>query len=289
MKIWMDGELVAKENAKISVYDHGLLYGDGVFEGIRIYNGRIFQCSAHMDRLFNSAEKTRLEIPYSRGELVDAMKLCIKENGLTEGGYIRLVVTRGVGSLGLHPFHCPRPGVFIIADQIQLYPPELYETGMAVIIAKRRRISPSMLDPSVKSLNYLNNIMAKVEAIDVGLLEAVMLNASGNVSECTGDNLFMVKGGRLLTPPTSAGMLVGVTRNVTMMLARRAGIEVIEKDITPAELKEAEEVFVTGTAAEIMAVTKVDEKVIGDGKAGAVTTRLLRAFREFIETDEAYE
>ncbi len=289
MKIWMDGELVAKDDAKISVYDHGLLYGDGVFEGIRIYNGKVFQCTAHIDRLFSSAEKIRLEIPYSKAELVDAMDLCIRENGLTGSGYIRLVVTRGVGTLGLHPFWCPRAGVFIIADQVQLYPPELYETGMAVIIADRPRISPAILDPSVKSLNYLNNIMAKIEAIDVGLLEAVMLNDKGDVAECTGDNLFMVAGGKLLTPPASAGILIGVTRGITIELAKRTGIEVIERDITSAELYEAEEIFVTGTAAEIMAVTKVDDTVIGDGKPGPMTRKLLKAFRAFIETDEACE
>ncbi len=289
MKIWMDGEFVAKEDARISVYDHGLLYGDGVFEGIRIYNGKVFQRAAHMDRLFSSAEKIRLEIPYSKAELVEAMDLCIRTNGLTEGGYIRLVVTRGAGTLGLHPFWCPKASVFIIADQIQLYPTELYETGMGVIVAKRPRISPEMLDPAVKSLNYLNNILAKVEAIDVGLLEAVMLNDQGNVAECTGDNIFLVDGGVLVTPPVSAGILIGVTRNVTIMLAKRAGIAVVERDFKPAELYEADEIFVTGTAAEIMAVTKVDDKVIADGKAGAVTRQLLQAFRDFIETDEAYE
>jgi len=289
MKIWMDGELVAKDDAKVSVYDHGLLYGDGVFEGIRIYNGRVFQCTAHMDRLFNSAGKIRLEIPYTKSQLVDAMNLCIRENGLTGSGYIRLVATRGVGTLGLHPFYCPRPSVFIIADQIQLYPPELYETGMAVIIAKRPRISPTMLDPSVKSLNYLNNILAKVESIDVGLLEAVMLNDKGNVAECTGDNIFLVTGGVLITPPVSAGILVGVTRSVAISLAKRAGIELFERDVTPEELKSADEIFLTGTAAEIMAVTKVDETVIGDGKPGPVTMQLLKAFRAFIDTEEAYE
>jgi branched-chain amino acid aminotransferase len=285
----MDGELLDRDQAKISVFDHGLLYGDGVFEGIRVYNGKIFQCTAHIDRLYDSAERIRLAIPYSKQELVDAMNLCITTNGLTGGGYIRLVVTRGVGTLGLHPFYCPKPGVFIIADQIQLYPPELYETGMGVIIAKRPRINPAMLDPSVKSLNYLNNIMAKLEAIDAGLLEAVMLNDQGNVAECTGDNIFLVCDGVLITPPASAGILIGVTRSVTIRLAKQLGIEVIEKDFKPDEMKVADEIFLTGTAAEIMAVTKVDETVIGDGKAGPVTTKLLKAFRDFIETDEAYE
>ena len=289
MKIWMDGELLDREQAKIDVFDHGLLYGDGVFEGIRVYHGRIFQCTAHVDRLYRSADKLRLEIPYTKQEFVDAMNLCVKTNGLTDNGYIRLVVTRGAGTLGLHPFHCPRPCAFIIADQIQLYPPELYETGMAVIIAKRRRISPTMLDPSVKSLNYLNNIMAKLEAIDAGLLEAVMLNENGYVAECTGDNIFLVKDGVLITPPVSAGILVGVTRSITIKLARQAGIELVERDVTPDELKGADEVFVTGTAAEIMAVTKVDDAVIGNGTPGSMTGQLLKAFRDFIETDEAYE
>ena len=289
MKIWMDGVLVDEDQAKVSVFDHGLLYGDGCFEGIRIYNGKIFQCAAHVDRLYDSAEKIRLEIPLSKTDLVDAMNLCIAENGLTGSGYIRLVVTRGAGTLGLHPFYCPKPCVFIIADQIQLYPPELYETGMGVIIAKRPRINPTMLDPSVKSLNYLNNILAKIEAIDAGLLEAVMLNDEGNVSECTGDNIFLITDGKLITPPTSAGILIGVTRSVTIRLAKELGIDVAERDFKPDEMKAADEIFLTGTAAEIMAVTKVDDTVIGDGKAGPVTTRLLKAFRDFIETDEAYE
>jgi len=288
MKIWMDGQLLDREQATIDVFDHGLLYGDGVFEGIRVYHGRIFQCTAHMERLYHSAEKIRLEIPFTPAELVDAMNLCIRTNGLTDNGYIRLVVTRGKGTLGLHPFYCPHPCVFIIADQIQLYPPELYETGMGVIIAKRPRINPAMLDPSVKSLNYLNNIMAKLEAIDVGLLEAVMLNDQGNVAECTGDNIFLVKDGGLVTPPISAGILIGVTRSVAIQLAGQLGIDVAERDLKPDELKAADEVFLTGTAAEIMAVTKVDETVIGEGKAGPVTTRLLKAFRDFIETEEAY-
>ena len=287
MKIWMDGQLVDESQAKVSVFDHGVLYGDGVFEGIRIYNGKVFQCKAHIDRLFESAEKLRLPIPYSKAELVDAMYACIEANSLTDSGYIRLVVTRGAGTLGLHPFKCPNAGVFIIADQIQLYPAELYETGMAVIIAKRLRIRPDMLDPSVKGLNYLNNILAKMEAIDVGLLEAVMLNHEGYISECTGDNIFIIVDGKLMTPPPSAGILLGVTRNVAMMLAKAVGIEVIERNITPEELKAADEIFLTGTAAEIMAVTKVDETVIGDGKAGPVTSQLLQAFRDFINAAAA--
>ena len=289
MKIWMDGQLLDREQAAVSVFDHGVLYGDGVFEGIRIYHGRIFQCTAHIDRLYESADKIRLEIPYSKQQLVDAMNECITANGLTGSGYIRLVVTRGAGTLGLHPFMCPTPCVFIIADQIQLYPPELYETGMGVIIAKRIRISPTMLDPSVKSLNYVNNILAKIEAIDVGLLEAIMLNDKGNVAECTGDNIFIIKDGVVITPPTTAGILIGVTRGVAIRLAGQLGIVVIERDLKPDELKAADEIFLTGTAAEIMAVTKVDETVIGSGSAGPITTKLLEAFRAFIETEEAYE
>jgi len=288
MKIWMDGKLVDREQAAVSVFDHGVLYGDGVFEGIRIYNGRIFQCTAHIDRLYESAGKIRLDIPYTKQQLVDAMNECIAVNGLTDNGYIRLVVTRGEGTLGLHPFMCPAPCVFIIADQIQLYPPELYETGMGVIIAKRQRISPAMLDPSVKSLNYVNNILAKIEAIDVGLLEAVMLNDQGNVAECTGDNIFIITDGVVVTPPVTAGILIGVTRSIAIRLAKQLGIEVLERDMKPDELKAADEIFLTGTAAEIMAVTKVDDTVIGSGKAGPVTTKLLEAFRAFIETEDAY-
>jgi branched-chain amino acid aminotransferase len=281
MKIWFNGQLVDKQDAKISVYDHGLLYGDGVFEGIRVYSGKIFECQAHMNRLFESARKIRMEIPYSKEQLVDAQYQTIQANGVRDA-YIRLVVTRGEGGLGLNPNKCSRPNVFIIVDGIELFPPKLYETGMPVIIAKTVRTSPSMLDPSVKSLNYLNNILGKIECNDAGVSEAILLNAEGNVAEGTGDNVFLVKQGKLITPPGSAGILMGVTRGVVIRLAGQMGIEVIEKNLKPAELETADEMFLTGTAAEIIPVSQVDGKKIGQGKTGPVTQKLLQAFRELI-------
>ncbi|MBL7134424.1 MAG: branched-chain-amino-acid transaminase [Phycisphaerae bacterium] len=281
MKIWLDGSLVDEAEAKISVLDHGTLYGDGVFEGIRVYGGKIFEMRAHVERLFVSADKIRLEIPYDRQAIIDAMYETLEANGQRDA-YIRLVVTRGPGTLGLSPFRCPTPTVFIIAGQIALYPQEMYDNGMAVIIAKTVRTSPTMLDPSVKSLNYLNNIMAKIEAVDAGVEEAVMLNVHGNVAECTGDNLFLVNDGQVRTPPTTAGVLVGVTRGVVIRLAGELDIPLVEADITPDQLHRADECFLTGTAAEVIAVTRIDGRTIGTGKAGPVTTRLLKAFRDYI-------
>jgi branched-chain amino acid aminotransferase len=284
MKIWLNGELVDKDEAKISVFDHCVLYGDGVFEGIRAYNGVIFQCEAHMDRLLASAERVRMPLHYDRQTIVDAMYEAMKANGVVDG-YIRLVVTRGPGTLGLNPFLCHDSSVFVIADQIALYPPEMYEKGLEVIVASHRRISTDMLPPSVKSCNYLNNILANIEATDAGAGEAIMLNAEGHVAEATGDNIFLVRDGKVVTPPTSAGILVGVTRNVVMGLCEKLGIELTERDITIEELPAADEIFLTGTAAEVIAVTRVDGRIIGSGKAGPVTTRLLEAFREFIRAE----
>ena len=286
MKIWLNGKLVDKKNARITVLDHGLLYGDGVFEGIRIYNGRIFQCQAHIDRLFSSAKQIRLAIPYTKQELADAMYQTLRANGIDDG-YIRLVVTRGTGTLGLNPFICGDPNVFIIADQIALYPKEMYDHGLAVIIAKTVRTSPRMLSPSAKSLNYLNNIVAKIEAIDAGVAEAIMLNEHGNVAECTGDNLFIVSGGRLITSPPAAGILEGITRAVVIRLAGKLNIPLAEQDIKPDDLYSADECFLTGTAAEVIAVTHINGQAIGDGKAGPVTRRLLKAFHEFVRSEEA--
>jgi branched-chain amino acid aminotransferase len=281
MKIYIDGVFYADNEAKISVFDHGLLYGDGVFEGIRVYSGKIFECQAHMDRLFESARKIRLEIPYTKEQLVAAQEQAIAANACHDA-YIRLVVTRGEGGLGLNPNKCARPNVFIIADNIQLYPPELYETGMPVIIARTIRTSATMLDPSVKSLNYLNNILCKIECNDAGVSEAIMLNDKGNVAECSGDNIFLVEAGKLITPPPTAGILLGVTRAVVMKLARKMGIDVLEKDFKPAELFTADEMFLTGSGAEIISVTHVDGKTIGQGKSGPITQKLLHAFREYI-------
>jgi branched-chain amino acid aminotransferase len=285
MKIWFNGNLVDREDAKLTVYDHGLLYGDGVFEGIRVYRGRVFQCQVHVDRLFESAKAIRLAIPRTKQELIDAMCETIKANGLRDG-YIRLVVTRGEGGLGLNPFKCQSPNVFIIADQIALYPQEMYKHGMAVIVARTLRTSLRMLPPSIKSLNYLNNIMAKIEAIDAGVAEAIMLNEAGNVAECTGDNIFIVRNGAVTTPPVEAGILVGITRKVVIGLAKKLGIPLAEKDIPVEQLYAADECFLTGTAAEVIAVTRIDSRAIGDGRVGPVTSRLMGAFHDYIATGD---
>lgn len=285
MKIWLDGKLVDKQDAKLSVFDHGTLYGDGVFEGIRVYGGRIFQCDAHIDRLFDSAKRIRLAIPRTKPEIVEAMVQTVRANDIRDG-YIRLVVTRGEGALGISPIRCPAPAMFIIADQIHLFPKNLYETGMAVIIAKTVRTSPQMLDPGIKSLNYLNSILGKIEAIDAGVEEAIMLNDKGNVAEGTADNIFIVQAGGVVTPPLSAGVLPGVTRAVVMSLARKMGIPVAEENVSPTRLLGAQECFLTGTAAEVIAVTRVDDKPIGDGAVGLMTRRLTTAFHEYIKSGQ---
>lgn len=285
MKVWLNGQLVDKQGAVISVFDHGLLYGDGVFEGIRVYGGRIFQCKAHLDRLFASAESLGLAMPYTAEQLHEAMRQAIAANAITDG-YIRLVVTRGPGTLGLDPRRCHTPTVFIIADAVALYPKEFYDHGMPVIIAKTRRRADSVLPPRIKSLNYLNNIVAQRETHDAGVPEALMLNADGEVAEGTGDNIFIVRDGALLTPPPEAGILLGITRSVVMHLARREGIDVREQRILPEGLYETQECFLTGTAAEVVAVTSVDGKPIGDGEVGPITRKLMGAFRDFTATDE---
>lgn len=285
MKVWINGRLLDKAEANLTVFDHGLLYGDGVFEGIRAYGGKIFQCDAHMDRLFASAEAIRLVMPVSRQEIVDAMYQAMEANGVVDG-YIRLVVTRGPGTLGLNPYECAGSTVFIIADQLALYPKEMYERGMAVIIAKTRRTAASMVPPAAKTLNYLNNILARIEAVDAGVPEALMLNAEGDLAEATGDNIFIVRAGAVITPPTEAGILVGVTRNVVMELCAKCEIPLREERISVAELYAADECFLTGTAAEVVAVTSVDGRPIGTGKPGPITQRLLEAFREFIRSGQ---
>lgn len=282
--IWLDGELVPKSRAMVNVYDHGLLYGDGVFEGIRVYKKRIFKCRSHIERLFKSAKAIRLEIPCTRDEIDALMRECVEANGLTDA-YIRLIVTRGVGTLGLHPFRCPRPSVICIADTIQLYPPEMYREGMNVVVAKRPRIPVPCLDPRIKSLNYLNNILAKIEAIDAGVLEAIMLTLDGHVAECTGDNIFIVKNGVVATPPPDAGILEGVTRKFVIDLCKRQGVRCEERMFRLDELLNADEVFLTGTAAEMIAVRQVDQKVIGPGKEGPVTRKLREAFVATVAKD----
>jgi branched-chain amino acid aminotransferase len=277
MKIYIDGKYFDQQNAKISVFDHGLLYGDGIFEGIRAYNGRVFKLKEHIDRLLCSAKSLLLTIPLSHGAMMKAVVDTCRQNKLRDG-YIRLLVTRGVGSLGLNPNRCEKPSVIIIADKIQLYPESLYRRGLDIITVPTTRNLHSALNPAIKSLNYLNNILAKIEANNGGVEEALMLNAQGYVAECTADNIFILKGGALSTPPLSAGALYGITRAVVMDLAREAGMTVAEPDLTRYDLFNADECFMTGTGAEIIAVVKIDGRVIGDGKPGPVTKRLVSAY-----------
>ncbi len=285
MKVWLDGHLVDKQHAVVPVYDHGLLYGDGVFEGIRVYNGRIFKLASHLERLELSAKSIHLTMHYTRREIERAVRETVAANGLKDA-YIRLVVTRGAGPLGLSPFTCPKPCTIVIVDRIQLYPAEMYETGMPVIVAKRPRIPIECLDPSIKSLNYLNNILAKVEAIEAGVHEAIMLNLEGQVAECTGDNIFFIRGARIVTPPVSAGILNGVTRLFVMNeIAPACGIAVEERMIRLEDLFTADEVFLTGTAAEIIGVSSIDGETIGEGKVGSVTRRLIAEFRNRVASE----
>ncbi len=286
LKIWMDGEFVNEDEAKISVFDHGVLYGDGCFEGIRVYNGRIFKLRSHMKRLFESAKAIQLEVPYSIEELEDVLREGVKLNGIVDG-YIRPVITRGKGTLGINPAQCPRAGVFVICAKIQLYPPEAYETGLKIITCSRPRVNRAALDPAVKSLNYLNNIMGKVESTNAGCHEAVMLNAAGQVAECTGDNIFFVKDGKVVTPDLEAGLLAGITRAFAMDICENLGIPCEEKLFGLEELKGADEIFLTGTAAEIVSVTTFDGEPISGGVPGEVTKRLLGEFRRLTSVDAA--
>ncbi len=283
MKIWLDGKLVDESEAKISVFDHGLLYGDGVFEGLRFYNGRVFRLEEHIRRLFDSARAIVLNIPWTQEEVIKFTCETVAANGLTDG-YIRLVVTRGSGELGLNPYLCPKASMFIIASTIKLYPEEYYQNGLAVITCATRRPAPAALMPQVKSLNYLNNIMAKVEAIQANALEAVMLNEQGYVAECTGDNLFLIKNGVLLTPLISDGALDGITRAVILELSEKLGVPFKEQSLTRYDIYTADECFLTGTAAEVIPVVSLDRRPIGDGKVGDFTKRFLAAFHELAGT-----
>ncbi len=276
-KIWINGKLYAKEDAKISVYDHGLLYGDGVFEGLRSYGGVVFRLEQHLTRLWNSAKAILLEIPLSREEVARAINETLQVNGLKDG-YIRLVVTRGAGSLGLDPNRTADPQVIIITDHITVYPEDLYRQGLEIITASTLRNHPAALNPRIKSLNYLNNILAKIECLQAGCMEALMLNHKGEVSECTADNIFLVRGGVLLTPPTDAGVLEGITREAVIELARQSGREVREVSLTRHDVYIAEECFLTGTAVEVIAVVKVDSRVIGAGAPGPITRDLKERF-----------
>ena len=273
MKIFIDGKYLNERDAKISVFDHGLLYGDGVFEGIRAYNGRVFKLKEHIDRLFYSAKAILLEIPMTHAEMMKATVETIRVNKLRDC-YVRLVVTRGVGNLGLNPRSCKTPTVFIIAGKIQVYPTELYARGMEIVTVPTVRNLHSAVNPAIKSLNYLNNILAKIEANNAGVEEAIMLNAEGFVAECTADNLFIIKNGELFTPSLSAGALYGITRGTVMELATQLGVKVSEPNLTRYDLFNADECFLTGTGAEIMPVIKIDGRVIGSGKPGVLTLKL---------------
>lgn len=279
MKIYIDGQFYDRENAKISVFDHGLLYGDGVFEGIRFYNGRVFRLEEHIRRLFDSAKAICLDAGMGVAEISEAVLETIRQNQLRDG-YVRLVVTRGCGDLGLNPSLCPRATVFIIASKITLYAPDKYENGLHVITCATRRIAHGALSPMVKSLNYLNNVMAKIEAQQAGAGEGLMLNEQGYVAECTGDNVFIVKNGVLLTPPISSGALAGVTRGVVIEMAGEMGISIGQPDMTRYDIYTADECFLTGTAAEVIPVVRLDNRMIGDGLPGTITKRLIARFHE---------
>ncbi len=278
MKIWLDGKLVEESEAKLSVFDHGILYGDGVFEGIRFYNRRIFRLEEHIERLFDSAKAIVLNLPWTKEEVCQYTIDTVRANGLDDG-YIRLVITRGAGGLGLSPYLCETPSMFIIASTIKLYPQEHYDNGLTLITCATRRPAPAALMPQVKSLNYLNNVMAKVEAIQAGALEGVMLNEQGNVAECTGDNIFLIKDGKLTTPLVSDGALDGITRRVILELADQLGVPVVERTMNRYDIFTADECFLTGTAAEVIPVKSLDRREIGDGKPGEVTQRFILAFR----------
>lgn len=279
LKIYISGKFYDKEDAKISVYDHGLLYGDGVFEGIRSYNGKVFRMAEHVDRLWDSAKAIWLEIPISKAEMTKAIEDTLAVNGIKDG-YIRVLVTRGAGSLGLDPNRCETPQIIIIADRISLYPEELYQKGLKIATVSVMRNPAAALSPRIKSLNYLNNILAKIEGQQAGCIEALMLNRKGEVAECTGDNIFVVRNGRLVTPPCDADLLEGVTRNVVIDLAREMGIEVAETPLTKHDIYIADECFLTGTAAEIVPVVTIDCRTIGDGVPGPITQKLLKRYHE---------
>lgn len=282
MKIYIDGAFLPESEAKVSVFDHGLLYGDGVFEGIRFYNGRVFRLEQHLDRLWDSARAIWLTIPMTREEMTAALIETCRQNELRDG-YVRLIVTRGVGNLGLNPANCSRPSVIIIAASIALYPEEQYQRGLDVITCGTRRMAPAALSPQVKSLNYLNNILAKIEAVQAGAGEGLLLNEQGFVAECTGDNIFVIKRGILTTPPISAGGLRGITRDVVIEIAAELGIPFREPEMTRYDIYTADECFLTGTAAEIIPVVTLDKRLIGNGTPGPITARFVARFRELTQ------
>lgn len=282
LQVYIDGKLLPKEDAKISVFDHGLLYGDGVFEGIRVYNSKVFLMQEHIDRLYESALAIRLEIPLSKSEMIDAVNETVAANNI-ENGYVRLVITRGAGSLGLDIRRTSNPQVIIIADNISLYDPQLYVDGLKIITAATIRNHPAALSSRVKSLNYLNNILAKIEGMDAGCIEALMLNHKGEVAECTGDNIFIIKNGVVKTPPVDAGILEGITRNAVIKLAEQSGITVEQLPFTRHDIFVADECFLTGSAAEVIPVVALDGRTIGDGKPGPITKDLNEKFKQLTQ------
>jgi len=282
--IYLDGEYVKQSEAKISVFDQGVLFGDGVFEGIRVYSGAVFKCVEHINRLYDSAKMLMLEMPISKEELNGIVLETCRKNQIKDG-YVRLVVTRGIGDLSILPSERPKPTIFCIASGITLYPEEMYSNGMPIITATQRRNKASIIDPQIKSLNYLNNILAKIEAEQAGVPEALMLTEEGVVTECTGDNIFIVKEGVLITPPIHVGILAGITRNTVMTLAKEMGIEVMEKEFTLFNVYTADECFLTGTAAEVIPVREVDKRVIANGETGPITKKLLKAFHEYAQNN----
>lgn len=281
LKVYINGELFDKEDAKISVFDHGLLYGDGVFEGMRSYGGKVFQLDRHLKRLWDSAKTIWLQIPISRQEMTRAVNETLRINGIQDG-YVRLLVTRGRGTLGLDAHLCKNPQVVIITDHIALYPEEHYQKGLEIVTASTLRNHPGALNPRIKSMNYLNNILAKIEGMLAGCVEALMLNHKGEVAECTGDNVFLVSGGELLTPPIDAGILEGITREVVMEIAKKAGMTVRQIPLTRHDVYVADECFLTGSAAEVIPVVKVDGRVIGTGEPGPITQQLRAGFQELV-------
>ena len=284
MEVYIDGKFYPKADAKVSVFDHGFLYGDGIFEGIRLYEGNVFRLEEHLERLEMSAKAIMLQLPWTRKEIADVVCESCRRNNLTDG-YIRLIISRGVGDLGLSPKTCPKPSIICIADKITLYPEALYTTGMKIITAPTRRISPAALPPMIKSLNYLNNILAKMEALQHGYHECIMLNDQGYVAECTGDNIFLIHKGRLLTPASHAGALIGITRQVALEVAEQLGLKLCETNLTRYDVWNADECFLTGTAAEVIPVIEVDGRTIGSGKPGPMTARILESFRKKVSKE----
>ncbi len=287
MKVFLDGKLVDQEEARISVFDHGLLYGDGIFEGIRIYSNCVFKLDAHLERLERSARAILLELPWSRQEIADAVCDTCRANNLTDG-YVRLVVTRGRGTLGLNPYQCSNPQLIVIADKIQLYPEEIYSLGMKIMTVPTQRIGTGSMPPAIKSLNYLNNVLAKIEAVNAGFMEAIMMNNQGTVAECTGDNIFIVQKGVIYTPPTSAGALEGITRNVVVEMAEEAGLKIEERNLTRYDLWVAQECFLTGTAAEVVPISEIDGRKIGDGAPGPVTVGFMENYKKKVTRDGTF-